>query len=483
MKLDVFNQSNSELIINNKTLPSPSFFMISNLGGGGSDKYRETVYLDLFENTPCLYNYHYLSNPKFAQKWISKINEYPSFGDFINFTRDSMINVEKFFSNEYKFNNYDATKTVYLLDSGAANIINDLLKTIDLETDSSLFNSELIKIMKEYYNYADRFKFDIVIGFDIGGKYTSKGEERSNEDIISGNIKVKQQSSVINNLLLEESIKYIQSKDCFYPKIFATVHGATPNEYLDSIDHILYLEKKYNFKFDGFALGGIASSKSLNKADWNIDTNTISTIKSLTKGTGIKDEVFNAIIASFACRIVKNRIGDRPIHALGAGGKMNIIPLYYSGATSFDCQTPGRRAYDGNESSTEQIFDSNAKNSFSQYLVATINKDLDLINTNIKNTYTKLNLIKDTTTPCGCPACNDFSINDIKTLYSRKKDSNEYYYLSRQLLNAHGIWQHNFLCKLAHKNTETTILSNFTQNQILLNILKYILFDFNYTIN
>ena len=64
---------NRDLIINNKLFQLPSFFWISNLGGGGSDKYRETVYLDLYDGVPTLYNYYYLKYPSFAQKWLSKI--------------------------------------------------------------------------------------------------------------------------------------------------------------------------------------------------------------------------------------------------------------------------------------------------------------------------------------------------------------------------------------------------------------------------
>lgn len=482
MKFNTINQTKRKFNINHKTMNIPSFFMISNLGGGGSDKYRETVYLDLLKNTPTLYNYHYLRDPKFANKWISKINNFNTFGEFINFTRKSMIDDEHFYCDDYTFEYYNCKNTIYLLDSGAANIINNLLKTININNNPSQLNNQLINIMKEYYTFANRFKFDIVIGFDIGGKYTSKGEERTNESIIAGNQQVKEKSNTINNILIEESIKYIKSHPEFYPSIYATVHGSTAKEYLKNIRYILNLEEKYDFKFDGFALGGIASSKSLDKSKWNIDESSQKIIKALTKGIGSKDEVYNSIISSFACRIVKSAVGDRPIHALGAGGKINILPLYFSGATSFDSQTPGRRAYDGNTKSTEQVFDSTAKNSFSQYLIGLLNKDLDLINTSNFNSYIKLNLLDETIESCGCPSCDLFSISDIKTLYSKKNNNNEYYYLSRQLLNAHGIWQHNYICNLATNSTTSDIISKLSNNKTIANILKYIIFDFNYEI-
>ena len=46
----------------------------------------------------------------------------------------------------------------------------------------------------------------------------------------------------------------------------ATVHGKTPDDYKACANYILELEKKYNYRFWGFALGGIASYKKLDKS-------------------------------------------------------------------------------------------------------------------------------------------------------------------------------------------------------------------------
>lgn len=487
MKLKPHKIGQPNMKFNKKTLDFPSFFMISNLGGGGSDKYRETVYLDIFNNIPTLYNYYYLNKSKFnstgafATKWLQNISKYDSFADFIDYTRNSMIKDEKYYNEEHSFSHYNCTDTVYLLDSGAANIINDLLKKHDYESNKKLFMKKLIDVMKDYYEFADRYKFDLVIAFDIGGKYTFKGDERLNEQIISGNKNIKSDAIDINSILLIETVKYIKTKDNFYPKIFATVHGKTPKEYLDSTKFIVELETKMDFKFDGFALGGIASSSNVNKEDWNIDRSVIHRISTLTNNRTSKTETYNAIIASFAGRIVRSVVKDRPIHALGAGGKMNIIPLYLSGVNTFDCQTPGRRAYDGNENSTGHVYESNYNDSFSQFLMPIINSNLQVINTNLNFSYIPLNNVTNKVSQCGCESCNLSTIDNIKRLYSLKKEDNEYYYYSRQLLNAHGIWQHQFLCNLIKEsNTFEQLYSKINAVNEFGVITNYIVNEFNY---
>ena len=52
----------------------------------------------------------------------------------------------------------------------------------------------------------------------------------------------------------------------YYPCVLATVHGKTPDDYKACANYILELEKKYNYRFWGFALGGIASYKKLDKS-------------------------------------------------------------------------------------------------------------------------------------------------------------------------------------------------------------------------
>lgn len=468
-------------MLNEKRYEEPVFFTISNLGGGGSDKYRETVYVDLLENTATLYNYFYIvqsnypNTSSFAVKWLKNINNYNKFSDFIKYTRKEMIK-EGYSYSGHEFAEYDYEKTVYLLDSGAANFINLLHKEINYEENPEEFKSRLIKIMHSYYDFADKFKFDIVIGFDLGGKYTFKGDERKEQNIISGNKSIKENSLDLNEHILNETIKYLKSKKEFYPKIYATVHGNTKEEYADYARLILKKEKENDFRFDGFALGGIASSKGVDFNLWGINDERINELKKLVnKSKSVSlSEAKNALMSTIACRSVSSVVGERHIHALGAGGKLNIIPLWNAGATSFDTQTPGRRAYDGSGEYVINFNNPQKGNTFSKYLPGIIDSDLNKINEEETFEYQKINELNESIEQCNCKACKVASIDDIKNLYCSKDTDNEAYYYSRQLMNIHAIHQHNFLCDLIkeHRNFDT-ILDNLDRDDIS-NIIRFI---------
>ena len=469
--------------LNGKKFDKPNFFTISNLGGGGSDKYRETVYLDLLENTSTLYNYFYLVQYKipktmsFATPWLKNINNYDTFAEFIKYVRESMIKDKNYYSDKHEFESYDYDKTVYLLDSGAANFINVLHKNIDYNKDKSRFKQEIINIMKSYYDFADRFKFDIVIGFDLGGKYTFKGDEIKDNDIIEKNKEVKNDSFDLNAYILEETIKYIKNKSNFYPKIYATVHGNGVEEYRAYTELILQKEIEYGFKFDGFALGGIASAIGKDLKLWNVSDESMDGLNKLIKNQKSisTSEAKNAIISSIACKVVKDLVKDRDIHALGAGGRLNIIPLYYAGATSFDTQTPGRRAYDGSGANIGDFYNPNKGQSFSKYLPGMLDNKLEIINKDENISYIQINKIKNDIELCGCCACNKATIAEVKDFYC-DKNSNENYYYSRQLINSHAIHQHNYICRLIQKNKDIDmILKELGRDDDMEAIIKYII--------
>ena len=437
--------------INNKNYTIPSFFWISNLGGGGSDKYRETVYLDLYNGIPTLYNYYYLKYPSFATKWLSKINNYKTFGDFLKFTRNDMINAEHFICKNHNPGIYNYNENIYLLDSGARNILNDIIRG-KIKLHNSI-EETMVEKMYEYYDFANRFKFDFVIGYDLGGKYTFKDSECSDE-------RLKQEierltNSDMNKLLFDKTIEYLINHPNYYPKVYATVHGKTPNDYKNYINYIVQTEKEKKYEFFGYALGGVASSKNVDDS-WFVGFNN--------------KELKNTYLVTTATKIVKSIGGNKPIHVLGGGNKDNIPTLIFNGATSFDCQTPGRRAYDGNNNSSLLVYDNNAKVSFSKYIPGLFDNNLNLINTNYKFDYYKINQISDTNLLCGCPACSLINnTKDLKKLYSMKNQSDEYYYYARQIMNIHSIWQH---CKL------TNLVSNFESFDKL--IEKYPLDFFKY---
>lgn len=426
------------LDVHKKKLPVPSFFQVYNYGGGNGDKDREIVYSEYTEDTPALVNYFYINNKyphSFQSRIFDNVSGYNCIGDLYNDIRNTLINKKKEIYSGYTSKEYDFNNKVFLLDSGAANIVKQIAEQNDY--DVRKFDNVLIQHMKDYYDFADQLKVDLVVGFDLGGKYTEKDGEKSNAKLV--NFLSSVDAERINNLLLEETIKYLASKPNYYPHVLATVHGALQSDYAACVDYILALESKYSYSFWGFALGGIASYKQVDDS-WYSDINF--------KNTG-KRGFIETVTPARACRIVRAKVGDRPIHALGCGGYPNIAMNYYCGATSFDAASPVRRVGDGNFESTKLVYDPNPirGSSFSKYFVGGINEDGTLRNEPCS--YVKLNEVKDTMSLCGCLACQDAgSVKNIKDLYHMKAADDEACYYSRQLMGLHAVRQHRKLCEV-----------------------------------
>ena len=220
------------LELNNKRLPIPSFFQVYNFGGGNGDKDREIVYAELTGDTPALVNYHYINNKfphLFQSNLFNDISSYNSVGDLYNFIRKKLIEKGEIYSG-YKSTAFDFNDKVFLLDSGSFNIIKYLAEDIDY--DISKFNERIAKEVIDYYDFANSLKFDIVVCFDMGGKYTEKAGEKSNKKLKKF---LSQIDSVeFNNRLLDITAKYLKEHPQYYPKILATVHGETPKKYKEN---------------------------------------------------------------------------------------------------------------------------------------------------------------------------------------------------------------------------------------------------------
>jgi len=482
-------QNSNNVNFGDKLLQSPSFCLISNLGGGGSDKYRENVYLDLYQNLPILFNYYYLLNSRryqkahgFANIWLRELESFSNFSSFIEFLRNSMIEDKGYFSKQHSFTKFSAHENILILDSGAANIIDNYLEQFDYRKNRDKIFDILIKELRDYYIFANNYDFDIIIGFDIGGKYTFKGTERHDEQIKNGRKHISDEAQMINEFFIEESIGLLKSIKNYQPKIYYPIHGDTPEEFYYNTEKMLEIEKANDFRFDGFALGGIASG--LNNEHWGIDKNTKSEIQNinLTEQTGSK--IYKTIKACYAARIVRHLIDDRPLHALGAGGRYSVVGLYYSGVNSFDAQTPGRRAYDGNSKSSNFVFDPDYNKSISKYLYGIINRTHNVINPGSKEfNYVKLNKVKNDIDQCGCPSCQLKNIQELKDLYGNKEQSNEDYYYARQLMNAHAVWQHKYLCDALKSSKSFDDFINLFQDTLCFDeIINYIVNEFNYQI-
>lgn len=427
------------LTINNKQLPIPSFFQVYNFGGGNGDKDREIVYAEFTEDTPVLVNYHYINNRfphLFQSNLFNDVSKHNSVGDLYNYIRKKLIQKGEIYSG-YKSVKFDFNQKVFLLDSGAFNIIKYLAEKVDY--DIAKFNKRIVEEVIAYYDFANSLKFDIVVCFDMGGKYTEKDGEKSNKKLNKFLSQIN--ADEFNNSLLELTAKYLKEHPDYYPKILATVHGETPTKYKENTQHILKLEEHYDIRFWGFALGGIASYKQVDNS-WYDDIDL--------RKIGKKDFI-STITPARACKIVRELVGDRPIHALGCGGYNNIPLNYYCGATSFDAASPVRRVGDGNLASTKIVFDPTpSKESFSKYFVGGINSDGTLRSGFPK--YIKLNEVPDTMKLCGCPACDKAkNVHNIKKLYSMKSEDSEANYYSRQLIGLHAVYQHKKLCETISK--------------------------------
>ena len=422
--------------IHGKQLPIPSFFQVYNYGGGNGDKDREIVYSEYTGDTPALVNYYYINNKiphLFQSRLFDDVSSFRTVGDLYNFIRRKLIEKGEIYSS-YVSKEYDFNNKVFLLDSGAFSIVKAVAKRVNY--DEHRFYEEILKEAIEYYNFANQLKFDMVVGFDLGGKYTEKDGEGSDKQLNAFLSKIDADS--LNMAFTEITLKYLSKNPKYYPKILATVHGYTPDAYRESVKQILLLEKKYGIQFWGFALGGIASYKQVDQS-WfsDIDLRRIG-----------KRGFVETITPARACRIVRGLVGDRPIHALGCGGYNNITLNYYCGATSFDAASPVRRVGDGNLASTKIVFNPKpSKEGFSKYFIGGINEDKTMRSEDCG--YVKLNEVPDTMPLCGCKACKDAkSVHNIKYLYSLKSSDDEANYYSRQLIGLHAVLQHRKLCEV-----------------------------------
>lgn len=453
----------NKIEINGKTLPIPSFFQVYNFGGGNGDKDREIVYAELSDNTPALVNYFYINNDYthlFQNKLFDNAtSKYSKVGDLYNNIRKALINKGEFYD---KLDNvdYDFNKKVFLLDYGAFSIVKYLAKSVNFDMES--FLKILPSHVDKYYDFAHSLKFDLVIGFDLGGKYTEKDGEKENDSLMNFLASINEDE--LNNMLIVHALNYLKKHPDFYPKILATVHGKTPSLFAENTRYILNKEKEIGVSFFGFALGGMASSKQLDES-WfkNIDF----------KKAGGNKPFKDAVGPALASKIVRNLVGDRPIHALGCGGYPNILLNYFCGATSFDAASPVRRVGDGNEASTKIVFDPTpSKEGFSKYFIGGINEDNTLRAEEC--CYVKLNEVKDSMKLCGCKACIAAdNVHNIKYLYSIKNINSEANYYSRQLIGLHAVNQHKKLCEIISQYDSIDEFCNNYTNK-LFNGLKYI---------
>ena len=249
------------LEINGKKLPVPSFFQIFNFGGGVADKSREIVYADMTYNTPALINRKNLSKypHNFSSPYFNNATElFDRVGNLYNYIRIQLIEKGNVYI-KYDIPNFDFNDKIMMLDSGSFNIVKFVAKSVGY--DINLFEKEIIKHALSYYCFAHKLKFDIVVSFDLGGKYTFKDGEKQDKDL---QLFLKNlDDDRINNILLRETAKFVLNHPNFYPKILATVHGFSPNDYKNNIRNILYIEKEYKMTILGILILNLITSQRL----------------------------------------------------------------------------------------------------------------------------------------------------------------------------------------------------------------------------
>lgn len=453
-----------------KEKATPTYFMTSNFGGGASDLYRIVTYIDLLEESsiPVLFNYYFLTvGGTFPVKWTKFISRFDDILDFMIFIRDQFFK-EGMVKEGYPKKDVD-WNPVTMLDSGSGNILRDMVEKRKVKVDEVLSYYE--KLIPSFLSFADENAFNLAVAMDFAGKYTyKKGEAK---DILYGRLSRKFSQDLSSNLKLLGITLDLLKKENSKCAIFAPVRGQTAKQYGDYTEKVLDLEKKKNVKFEGFALGGLADYRLKDNEIWNVPASASMRIKA---GLIVR-------AAAESVRSVLRKAGDeRPIHALGVGDVSRIIPLVFSGIDMFDCHTPWRRATDGNRESARYVMDKDTRGrSFSKFLIPAIDSKGNVISENEDRLlrYVKLPEVSETVV-CDCEICRDFSVREIKELYS---GSREDYYFARMLMYVHAILQHEYICNRLRQEIEqdrsiVKFIEELPDPELKNELLRIVEFDF-----
>ena len=400
-----------------------NFYITSNYGGGGQTVSRLFNYFSLLDsvdanNIHILLNYRYLNyreiKPIFNEEQI--INFIKQKEKLITFLKKlNLDSKETPINTLLNFKEFKIKPNI-LLDSGIGTIVGYWINEKKLSIAE--IKKKSLDLLSEHLSFMNIHKPDLFIALDYCKKNTYKKKETENlaynniiETLMSD---YKSQNNLLENTL-------IRSEEYEYkPKIIAPIHG---NKIDDYFEHFKEIEKKVKKQFSGFALGG------LNKL----------------KNTEI-------------CMIVK-KIRDtkekRTIHILGSAGIKKLIPLIYSGANSFDCHTPWRRANDQP----------------SKILVPLLDKKMNILKYYESNSLSYIDIykIKDQFL-CHCPICQKFDLNKIIEFINLRTKNIEFYYLASILIYFHGIYQYHYLLK------KISLMKNKEEIKFLISEIKDVKF-------
>ena len=431
--LDTHDHSRvGELSVNNKKIETPTMFYQNSFPGGRGDVTRFITYTDLMNNyIPVLHNHHWLSDRgQFVTPSNLIIHENESINEYMLRLRnifcgqdrdeDGQILNPPYFSNQHTYNNLTTNdwNPITLLDSGAGNFllasIEDLFRTNNVAPQPSDVFAEFLKLIHtEYFEFCDHHAFDMMMALDYAEKNTDKQwADRQELQAIANRMT---HSAPANLELLQESLRQMQLKEYDFD-VFAPIHGRDIAQFTDFTEQILEMEQAIGQKFDGFGL--VPPKKSIERV------RIVRTVRNT----------------------LEQHQDNRPIHALGAGAIRDVIPLVFAGADMFDNATSWRRITDGSGKFAKNVNDPNAEGSFSCFLIPLVDRNGEVIPTNDENVlgYARLNRIT-TNFSCDCDICNEFSMDQIKDLYSQGSGSEDFNF-AKILCYNHAINQYHFIC-------------------------------------
>ena len=394
------------------------FYLTNNLGGGGTHVSRFVDYSQMFsmDNIGVLLNYYYLTlrcKPAFDTKVVRRITDSTDIADFLNRAR------EEFKRSRSVWDGFEQTSSRvaingFLLDNGCGNIVRNMIT-------EGIFSEELMSAeIKPFHDFAERMSFDIAIAFDYAKKYTYKAGETLDNNLQELWEQLTTDTE-INLKLIKLTLKILKNSN-YSHRIYAPLHGYNFHSFGCYLNKIQKEELKIGKSFDGFALGGIASTKDLNNDIWGVPE--------IVKGRNLKAGWLVSKLTQEICRLT-----DRPVHILGAGNIYSLPFMIKAGASSSDCHSAWRRSSDGG-------FDK------AKILVPLLDENLKFMNSNKSLEYIKVQ-----------EAVNggynfDVDINLIARLYKQQGKDNEAFYYGEILTFYTAMVQYERIIRFCNQNPD-----------------------------
>jgi hypothetical protein len=390
------------------------FYLTNNLGGGGTNVSRLYDYLELFnlDNIGILLNYYYLtgqSDPAFDRPLIEQIRNQGDIHHFVSYCR-TYFNDYRNTSNAFNSISSDNNINGFILDNGCGNFLRNLLQAE--QSHNSLRN-----LVKPFLDFAESLHFDLSVALDMAMKYTYKANEVNNSSFMNKWKEVADDNQ-INLELLSDALE-LKKKNKYKHKILAPLHGYDYQSFSSYYEKVVGLEKKLGAKFSGFALGGIANTRMLDKNLWGIPTGFTQNLKS-------------AYLCYKLIRTIRKKT-TRHIHVLGAGNIYTLPFLIHAGANSSDCHSAWRRSSDGGINKAKIV-------------VPLMDKDFNFINEKDCLEYVKIGDLQDEQYTFN----NGYKVSQIKNLL--KSNYKEDFYFGEILIFYEAILQYNILINFINKH-------------------------------